>query len=967
VKFQTAASRICLLVLCVLAACAFCARTSWAAPARKLVSPLPASDYSLRPACGTPAPGHAACLAVQLVPQTSEAKAHRRPLGMARSIPLTRSASTLCSPPSAAEGCYGLRPQDLHSAYDLPTSARAEQTIALVDAYDDPTVEADLRVYDEELKLPACTNANGCFTKVNQNGAASPLPSKEGEWAVEISLDVEIAHAICQSCRIVLVEAQSSTGSNLERAERTVEAMGANEISNSWSGEEPASDSATFDDSGVVITAASGDDGYLNWADPALGSSAGYPASSPNVVAVGGTRLSLTGEGAWAGETVWNGASSSKGKSGGAAGGGCSTHFAAPAWQQALANWSAVGCGSYRAVADVSADADPYTGVAVYDSTALSNGTVPGWFTVGGTSLASPLIAATFALAGGAGGVEHPAQTLYASMLAEPALLHDVTSGSNGACSRPALGDGLSGCTPAEAAESCSQHAICLAGEGYDGPTGLGTPAGIGAFIPGPRESQQVEFKSNPPQSARVGGPTYAVSATASSGLAVALSAVTPTICKLTGSAVSFLAAGTCTIKATQGGDLKYEPAEAQQSFAVAKGTQRIEFTAFPDGSTVGATEAKVSALATSGLPVAVQALTPSVCSVSEAGMVSLLGLGTCTIEAQQSGNANWEEAPPLEQSFTVEKGQQRISFTSHPEEPVVGGPFYTVSASANSGLTIAFLSLTPSVCAIAGAEVSFVAVGTCTIEAQQPGGADWEAAPSASQSFVVHKRAQVVEYTSHPPASAVVGDPAYEVSAVDGSHLPISVVSMTPLVCTVSGMQVSFIAPGTCTIAALQWGDAEYAEALPAEQSFDVASAAQSLLTGPAFALLGAPRVNHKTGAITFRASVEDLGSFSWRLTFRERVAAAHRGGAAVCDRDGCWRWREIVFAQGSMTTAAGTIRIVIKPNRAAASALAARARSGRPLRVQALLSFQSSLGAGLFSRTRTVTVRLARIGPRT
>ena len=148
-----------------------------------------------------------------------------------------------------------------------------------------------------------------------------------------------------------------------------------------------------------MITAASGDNGYLDWglAEASERGFADYPASSPHVVAVGGTRLSLTAGGAWKEETVWNGD--------GAGGGGCSTVLTAPAWQQSVADWSAVGCGSHRAVADVSADADPYTGVAVYDSTPITEGEIEyrGWVPIGGTSVASPIIASTFALAGGAG------------------------------------------------------------------------------------------------------------------------------------------------------------------------------------------------------------------------------------------------------------------------------------------------------------------------------------------------------------------------------------------------------------------------------------------------------------------------------------------------------------------------------------------------------------------------------------
>ncbi len=160
-----------------------------------------------------------------------------------------------------------------------------------------------------------------------------------------------------------------------------------------------ADSAGPFNDPGTVITASSGDDGYLNWyanKSHTLGY-ANYPAASPDVVAVGGTRLRLTESGGWKEEAVWNGY--------GASGGGCSSIFTAPAWQQSVAGWSSVGCGTYRAVADVSADADPYTGVAVYDSTPVEEeGTeYSGWVTMGGTSVASPIIASTFALAGGAG------------------------------------------------------------------------------------------------------------------------------------------------------------------------------------------------------------------------------------------------------------------------------------------------------------------------------------------------------------------------------------------------------------------------------------------------------------------------------------------------------------------------------------------------------------------------------------
>jgi hypothetical protein len=471
------------------------------------VSPLPSSDYTVRAVCARAARGRGGCLALQLVPRTAAARARRHPLGLIRSVPLAA--------PSPGAGAFGLRPQDLHAAYDLPASASSAQTVALVDAYNDPNAEADLKAYDEEFALPACTAGSGCFRQVNQNGETGSLPfpktTKELEsarkgtraqreeaeeatgWGLEISLDIEVAHATCESCEVLLVEAGVPSYEDLETAERSAAALGAGEVSNSWAGPEvgetPELESASpFDHKGIVITAAAGDEGYLDWGAEAASERGyvGFPASSPHVVAVGGTRLSLGAGSAWAGETVWNGD--------GATGGGCSVVFTAQPWQQSVSDWSGVGCGTKRAVADVSADADPYTGVAVHDTSPECEYQyeeakvkhVLYWCTIGGTSVASPLIASVFALAGGASKVEYPAKTLYENEAKSPGVLHDVTVGSNGECTKPFTETGLSGCTSVEESKSCASKAICLAGTGYDGPTGVGTPDGIAAFKPLP-------------------------------------------------------------------------------------------------------------------------------------------------------------------------------------------------------------------------------------------------------------------------------------------------------------------------------------------------------------------------------------------------------------------------------------------------------------------------------------------------
>ncbi len=497
-----------------------------------------ATAFRVGALCAAPSPGHSGCLALRLVPDQPLAVAGARvvpqassgphaalpsvasdstaPLGSAGEPPLAGEASESGDGGEAREGAGetkpasepvpagvavehrtpiagSLSPASILTAYGLNgATPPSTQTIALVDAYDDATIASDLAVFDSRFGLPACTEANGCFRKVNESGNTLPLPASSGRdergWAQEIATDVEVAHGVCASCKILLVEASSNENSDLYTAEQTAATLGANEISNSWGGEEPSSDSRAFNHPGVAITASAGDEGYLDWLTGERAAAAQYPASSPHVVGVGGTRLALNAEtSAWEGETVWNDGGSSGGalEGSGAGGGGCSARFAAPSWQQALPDWSAVGCGSTRSVADVAADADPYTGVAVYDSTETPEGE-KGWETIGGTSVASPIVASAFALAGGARGVPYPSRTLYENLASDPASLHDVVTGSNGEClKRPNKKTGASSCAPAEeAALSCAGKATCLAGPGYDGPTGVGTPHGIDAFLP---------------------------------------------------------------------------------------------------------------------------------------------------------------------------------------------------------------------------------------------------------------------------------------------------------------------------------------------------------------------------------------------------------------------------------------------------------------------------------------------------
>jgi hypothetical protein len=422
--------------------------------------------------CGVPARGHARCFALRRV----AAKANTP--GAGRYV-------VRASYPVGPD--YGYTPSDLWSAYSLGSLATLSaaggpgtgQTVGIVDAYDDPNIESDLGVFDSQYGLPTCTTANGCFTKVNQTGGTTP-PSPNSGWAGEIALDVEAVHSICPDCKILLVEANSSGTTDLATAVNEAVSLGATEVSNSYGAAEASDPSfeAAYDHPGVAITASAGDQGYYNWTEPALGTRANMPAALPSVVAVGGTSLQLNSDGSRASESIWNDNTGPPylGGSADASGGGCSALFTAPSWQSSESGYATAGCGGMRLVSDISAIADPYTGFDTYNSYDYS-----GWATSGGTSLSSPVLAAMFALTGGAQGVADPAQTLYAGLANDPSALYDVTTGGNGFC----YGTQPSSCTASHpAASDCNGTTACDAAPGYDGPSGVGTPNGLGAFSP---------------------------------------------------------------------------------------------------------------------------------------------------------------------------------------------------------------------------------------------------------------------------------------------------------------------------------------------------------------------------------------------------------------------------------------------------------------------------------------------------
>lgn len=392
----------------------------------KRVKPLQRTKY--KRVCSVPSPNRPTCLA---------------------EVATDNASNPLAGPTPTAVSGYG--PAEFHTAYNMPCrpggvvqitcatpASYGPETIAIVvyGGYGGSgSIESNLADYNTYYGLPSCTIANGCLTILNENGQTSPLPASSGaSWATEMNLDVQAAHMMCQTCKIILIEANS-----VWIGENTAASFNPIAISNSWGYTTafPALDSY-FVHPGIAVVFATGDSGSAE-------SPANWPADLPSVVAASGTTLQLNVDNTWAQETVWSGS-----------GGGCSLTYSAPSWQTNLANWATAGCGTKRAVGDLAADADPSTGMAVNNG----GGT---WIKVGGTSLSAPLIAGAYALAGGIGtGVTAPS-SIYQNFNSYNS--HDITVGND--------------CTV-----SVVTH--CTAGAGFDTPSGMGSLIGISALTAQP-------------------------------------------------------------------------------------------------------------------------------------------------------------------------------------------------------------------------------------------------------------------------------------------------------------------------------------------------------------------------------------------------------------------------------------------------------------------------------------------------
>jgi len=329
-------------------------------------------------------------------------------------------------------GPTGIFPSKMVVAYgfNLIANQGTGQTIALVDAYDDPNAEADLGTFSTTFNLPACTTANGCFKKIMEAGT----PHDTSGWSNEIALDVQWAHAMAPAAKIILVEAKSNSNTDLYAAVDLAVANGASVVSMSWGGGEARNESTAdihFNIPNVVMLASSGDGGH----------GAQYPAASPYVVAVGGTSLTInTSTGAYVSESAWSGS-----------GGGISRYEPEPTYQ------GGVQTTGKRGIPDVAYDANPSTGVPAYNSYACAGSCYTGWNQWGGTSISAPQWAALFAIANSERVAASKAtlrnQVQFLLYPDAEADYHDITTGSNGSCG-----------------------SRCKAGPGYDFVTGLGSP-----------------------------------------------------------------------------------------------------------------------------------------------------------------------------------------------------------------------------------------------------------------------------------------------------------------------------------------------------------------------------------------------------------------------------------------------------------------------------------------------------------
>ena len=853
---KAATAAVVMLAGLVSANCASVAPVAAATPGAPSDGPgwtLPSYEAS---ACGDGVTGFATCNAIELLSPSQHWRPGSTWAGQRPSPSEGRGTGDATDPSPPSSGYY---PVDLQSAYGLSSAAGSMSpgstapTVAVVDAYDDPNAASDLSAYraamsgaqDPNTGLvdssvpPLCspTVTTGCvtFTKVNQSGGTN-YPASNTGWVEEISVDLDMVSAICPACNIVLVEASSNGMPDLAQAVTEAETFHPAVVSNSYGGGESSSE--TSDNSiyaasaTTAITAATGDTGY----------GTDFPATSPGVTAVGGTTLSYTGTGpslAWDAQTAWSDTGS-----------GCSAYEAMPEWQDDQGVYDLAADCTGRQVADVSADANPATGVAAYDTFGES-----GWLVLGGTSVSTQIIGATYALAAGTGSLEPSPEALYPDMGGTatgptPGLV-PVGSGSNGSC-----GDYL--CNASDT----------LSG-GYNGPTGLGTPYGLSAFLaqsPTPTGTVTIEVSGS--QTYGSSAPTFSYTDNAPSGIDVGSALTCSTVDRGTSISPS-LGAGSYSVDGSSCSGLSLSGTGASD--------YTISYAGVSDGFVVNPAPLNITASSPSmTYGGEVPTITPNYQSfVNGEGPSSLSTTPTCSTTATSSspvGTYPSSCSGAVDANYTISyvggsvavgQGSQAISFTP-PAPGTVGGSATLSATGGASGNPVVFTVDSTSgagVCNVSGTDgttVNYTGVGSCVIDADQAGNTDYSAAPVVTQTIPVGSpvtgggggssppvrdggggltsvglQPQTVSFT--PPASGSAGGSA-TLSAMGGASGSPVVFTVDPTsgtgVCNVTGTNgttVNFVAPGDCVIDANQAGNATYANA-PQVQRTIVVTAVQAL-----------------------------------------------------------------------------------------------------------------------------------------
>ena len=428
------------------------------------------------------------------------------------------------------------------------------------------------------------------------------------------------------------------------------------------------------------------------------------------------------------------------------------------------------------------------------------------------------------------------------------------------------------------------------------------------ACLTPPLSVQTISFGSAP---AVVVGGSGTVSATATSGGAVTFSSKTTGVCTISGSTVNGVSAGTCTIAADQAGNASYAAAtQVTQSFSVGRGSQIISFGAAPV-LVVGGTETESASGGASDNSVVFSSATPSVCTVSGSSVTGVAA-GTCSIVASQAGSGNYAAAAQVTQNINIGQGRQSIGAISFTPTSVGVGGSATVSALATSGLGVTFGSMTAATCSVSGNSVIGVSAGICTIAANQAGNTNYAAAPQVTQSISVDQGSQSIGAIGFTPTSVVVGG-STTVSATATSGLGVTFGSTTAAVCSVSGNSVIAVGAGTCTIAANQAGNTNYAAAPQVTQSINIGQGSQTISFGavPAIAVNGTGTVNASGGAsgnpVIFSSTTPGVctvsGSTITGITVGTCAIAANQAGNANYAAAGQVT-QNINVAQGSLVS---------------------------------------------------------------